>query len=451
MYSGPLFAHLHSLLAVESTTKRLADSIGFELLGAGLAEDVEASLSAALKAGGVFSGDPLSVFRETLTRSIREMEQTDKRVDLLQRFLRDMSYDWGAERRGESPNPVAVAHLDEELAEVVNFISGHMLNRFQGGIAELLGAAPCQALMENLQQTGQLPFEARLYAGHGVTAAQARRSQKTYAADFYILVRKELPTPVVTVVGVVEVKSFHCCTRILTKEIREQIEKHLARAHLGLRFGDADASCDSQDVSIGLGKNRPPVKVVVVPDRWRLPRTFRFQEVRGGRVLRVDPGVPATEQAAVSQLRDGAWRITLRWSEEALAQAAYDMAFWYMGKLGEAIYATKSPWPHMSPAEAGRNASKMMLSLAVGRLAHDRPAISHGEAWRQYQLAIGLYNAFNFGCALGLNFRSEEDGGREILYPEDLDEILEFGRTTYHVRDPETLQPIGPERHCRIM
>lgn len=138
---------------MESTTKRLADSIGFELLGAGLAEDVEASLSAALKAGGVFSGDPLSVFRETLTRSIREMEQTDKRVDLLQRFLRDMSYDWGAERRGESPDPVAVAHLDEELAEVVNFISGHMVNRFQGGIAELLAAAPCQALMENLQQS----------------------------------------------------------------------------------------------------------------------------------------------------------------------------------------------------------------------------------------------------------------------------------------------------------
>ena len=104
----------------------------------------------------------------------------------------------------------------------------------------------------------------------------------------------------------------------------------------------------------------------------------------------------------------------------------------------------------MTPFEAGCNASKMMLNLAVARLASDRPGISRFKCWTQYQLAVGLYNTFSFGYALGMNFRNKESRARELLSPEDLDEILEFGRTTYRLRDPESREPVGPEHHCRI-
>lgn len=431
--------------------RRLGDSVGFEILGASLAEDVEASLRKALEARVVYSGNrsPLGVFRDALARSIREIEETDKRVELLQRFLRDMSYEWAAEDRGNPPDDIATARLDADLGEVVKFLSGHMVSRFQGEIAELLAAAPSAAIVEKLQQAGRLPPDARLYAGDTVVAAQLERPQKTHAADFHVLTTTQSPTPRVTVAGVVEVKSFSCCARALTRGVREQIDKHLIRAQLGLRVDGT--AYRAPHVAVGFGVHNPAVRVVVVPDRWKLPRTFDLEDTPHGWLLSAHRGVPPAQHSVITDLHDSTWRITLRWSAEALASAAYNMAFWYMGKLGEAIFARKSPWPKMSPKEAGRNASKMMLNLAVGRLGHDRPDVSHAEAWRQYQLAIGLHNAFGFGYALGMNFRNEEDGAREVLCAEDLKEIKADGRTTYRLRNQKTGQLVGPERHCRIM
>jgi hypothetical protein len=45
------------------------------------------------------------------------------------------------------------------------------------------------------------------------------------------------------------------------------------------------------------------------------------------------------------------------------------MTFWYMGKVGEAIYSHGVPkeWAEMTPAEAGCNAIKMMLYYAIRR------------------------------------------------------------------------------------
>jgi len=119
------------------------------------------------------------------------------------------------------------------------------------------------------------------------------------------------------------------------------------------------------------------------------------------------------------------WRITLRWSKEALAEAAYEMTFWYMEKVGELIYSNSRPkgWEKMSAGEAGRNAAKMMLYYALLRC----------RTTRDTQRAIALYNTYGFGYALGMNYRNAE-GRREMLWPQDLDEIMSDGKTKYGCR-----------------
>ena len=66
----------------------LADSVGFELVGAELGKDVESALQTALAAGVVFqkAGSPISIFREALATSIRAID-THRRGRLFQEFL----------------------------------------------------------------------------------------------------------------------------------------------------------------------------------------------------------------------------------------------------------------------------------------------------------------------------------------------------------------------------
>jgi hypothetical protein len=101
------------------------------------------------------------------------------------------------------------------------------------------------------------------------------------------------------------------------------------------------------------------------------------------------------------------------------------MTFWYMEKVGEVIYAKSIPkgWEDMTPAEAGRNAVNVMLYYALlrGRTAHEE------------QRAIALYNSYCFGYKLGMNFRNAE-GRHEMLWPQDLDEILVTGKTKHGCR-----------------
>lgn len=119
------------------------------------------------------------------------------------------------------------------------------------------------------------------------------------------------------------------------------------------------------------------------------------------------------------------WRVTLRWSKEALDAAGYGMTFWFMEKVGETLYAAGVPkeWEPMTPAEGGQNAAKQALYYAIRRC----------RTVREEQRAVALYNSYGFGCALGMNFRNSEDG-REMLWPQDLHEILADGKTKHGCR-----------------
>lgn len=390
----------------------LAQSVGFDLLGEELGADVEASLESALEAGAIFTpaGDPIAIFRESLSRSIRDIE-TDAKGELFRRFLRDGPY----EDIGPVPTDLQDKRLsDNETSTAVAFIHSHMVNAFKGDLAEFLALAPCARLVARLRDEERLPGDARIYVGDAVRVETVQGRGVRKGADIHILSGPNEATGIVEVLGVGEVKSGSVSRR----RLREQMKRHLDRAALGLqvekerRYGP-DA--------IRIGDERRPIKIGVVAGSWRLPRAFRFTEDGGSRHLVVDPeGSPPGDDEIVAVGRDE-WRIKLRWSREALASAAYAMTFWYMERVGESIYSQGVPpdWSEMTPAEAGRNAVTMMLYYAILRTEEGTP---------ESQRATALYNTYGFGYALGMNFL---DSGRRrrMLWPQDLDEIVTDGKT----------------------
>ena len=392
----------------------LAETVGFELLGSGLGKDVKSALQVALSVGAVFANghDALVIFRQALAASIRNIE-SHPRGRLFQEFLLKGPY----EDVGEIPMALVGQRLsDADAAAAITFIYSHMVNCFKGAVTELLATKACLHLLRRLQQDGELPRNARLYVGDSVGIHRARGKGLLKGADLHILIEEHRPDAAtsIAVAGMVEVKSY------LRSEsrLREQLDQHLRRAKQGLRVSGVDYPAEK--INVGYGKDRRVVRIAVLPSDWKLPRSFRFEDSERGRMLHVDAGEPPRKDDEITQIGHNEWRIALRWSKEALAEAAYEMTFWYLGKVGEIVYSKSVPkgWEEMTPPDAGRNAVKMMLYYAILRC----------RTIREEQRAIALYNSYGYGYALGMNYKNAK-GRREMLWPQDLDEILSAGKT----------------------
>jgi hypothetical protein len=397
-----------------SDSVSLTDSVDFSLLESNLGRDVESAIRTGLAGYVVFPDgrEPLAIFRETLSASIRDIESHPKGI-LFQKFLREGPYESG----GVIPKQLVPKRLsDDETAAAITFIYSHMVNCFKGGIAELLAVKACVALVRELQRDSEIPTNARLYFGDSVLTP--RRDTKGFlkCADQHLLVeeRSEDGTISVSILGVTEVKSYVQSQR----RIERQLNSHLRRALNGIVV--AGKAYKSDEIHIGFGNNCRVLNIAVVPSSWKLSREFHYEQTEKGRLLRVASRLPPRNEDVITRTGKDSWRIELRWSVEALAQAAFEMTFWYMGKVGEVIFSHGSPkeWNDMTPAQAGRNAVKMMLYYAILRC----------HTVREEQLAVALYNSYSFGYALGMNFRNK-NGRREMLWPEDLDEITSFGET----------------------
>lgn len=392
----------------------LVDTVGFDLVGFELGQDIEFAVQMALHNGAVFpsASDPLLIFREAVAASIRDIE-SHPRGKIFQKFLLKGPYEAG----GEIPTELVRERLsDTESAAAIAFIYSHMVNCFKGAVTELLAAAACSRLMKQLQRQGDLPADARLYVSEAVAIQRATGKGILKGADLHLLVEEHASRSPsgISVAGVAEVKSYIPAER----RLRKQLDQHLQRAKLGLRVRNEEYP--PQKIKMGVGDSQRVFRISVLPSDWKLPRSFHFEELEGGRFLLVDPGQPLGDEDSFAQVGDNEWRVTLRWSIEAIAEAAYAMTYWYMEKVGEVIYPAQLPkgWDEMTPAEAGQNAAKMMLYYAILR-CRTRP---------EEQRAIALYNSYGFGYALGMNYKNSQ-GRREMLWPQDLDEILASGKT----------------------
>lgn len=406
-------------LSYKNCNTSTAEQVGFDLLGAELAQDIESSLLTALEAGTVFPCDstPLSIFRQSLAMAIRDIN-ADYRGQLFQRFLKDGPY----EGEDEIPTKLQDKRLtDDETTKVISFIYSYMVNCFKGAITENLAAALCLRILKKMQKEHHLQPSAKLYAGNSVLVARRKGRGFAKGADLYFFSENCSTSGDRSLVvnGVVEVKSYYCSPKRLMK----QLDQHLVRAQRGLRVREVEYA--TNQITMGYNRRGKAVRIGILPARWLLPRTFRFKPKGENRVLSVDEGHPQDSEDKITRVAEDHWRVVLRWSKEAIAEAAYELTFWYMEKVGEVIYASGVPqeWAEMSPAEAGRNAAKMMLYYAIRRC----------RTKREKQRAIALYNSYCFGYVLGMNFRNSK-GQREMLWPVDLDEILIDGCTKHGSR-----------------
>ena len=388
---------------------KLAD---FSFLPHEMAQDLEASLGHAVKEAVLEKArSPLALFRAILFSSLRDIEN-HPRGQLLQRFLTCGPY----EGEGNIPAELASERLSDcETSLVIRFIWSYVINSFKGALAELLAVRPCLHILSHAKREGLVPQGARLYIGQTVTVPRARGTGTENGADMHILAFDRTKSGV-SVAGIVEVKSYAATFR----RIRPQLKKHILRCRRGLVV--CGKRYRSEPVQ---GSLSAMAKVTVVPSRWKLPRTFRYEETPQGELLNIDTRSPSADEDSIERSGKYDWHVRLRWSEEALAEVAYGMTFWYMAKAGEVIYRDGVPnsWKEMTPSEAGKNAAKMMLYYASLRASSPRES----------QRAIAMYNVYGFGYALGANFRNKK-GQREFLFPADLDEILADGITKYGCR-----------------
>jgi len=345
------------------------------------------------------------VFRQSLDAAIRDIER-HPRGKLFQRLI-----EYGP-RRGEedrvSESNGRTLLSDPECETCVEFIYSHMVNRFKGELAEVLALPPCIALVRELQRLGDLPGDIRLHWGASVgerrRAAHAGHVDSVSWADFTkgadgLITQETAGTqtrsrPALTLLGVVEVKSMACSPA----RVFGQIDRHIGRLAGGLMLGQAtylEVSMVPADV----------IRIMVVPSTWRLSRQWQMvEEKEGRRLVLPDPEVPPVD-TQVARLGVNRWKITLAWSREALEQAAYEMTFWYMSKVGRAVYERKplpDAWCGMTPEAAGYNAIKEALYYMLLRPLRRR----------KDRLATRLYNVYSFGYPAGA------DSGK-MLWPED--------------------------------
>lgn len=400
---------------------KVATIIGSEML----ASDICRAIDLALKSGIVRLGGRSvnAVFDRSLKTAIRDIEE-HPRGKLFRRLILYGTPDPDDPQMLTSDGETILS--DPECGSCVDFIYWHMISRFKGELAELLALEPCVRLVSRLQSEGRLPFDAHLFWGpvireHRYSRGVYGESGQTWGgyakgADGLVV---HAPSGMshgsqISIHGIVEVKSMPRSSN----SVIDQIERHRARLSGGVRLGPKEWSSDrvriaSQTISPVAGDSL--VRVIVLPSTWKSSRSWnsvRIDTKTRALVLEEMPNPPI--ETRVEQLGQDDWKITLAWSQEALAEAALEMTVWYMAQVGARVFADR-PVPRglesMSPEEAGVNQIKYRLYV-IGLRYVSR---------RQEKVALRLYNAYAFGA------RVAADHKEELLWPDDFpaDKILD--------------------------
>lgn len=379
---------------------RITDIIG----NPHLAGDIYDSISLALKTPYVVLGsfsNEMNVFEGSLNAAIRDIEKDPKGI-LFQRLLLYGPHNPDDPLAETSDGKTILS--DPECGNCVEFIFSHMINRFQGELAELLAARPCIHLVEQLKQKGELPQEAVLFWGNTVQERhQVGGAWKNYlkGADGLVVNKPTARDSIekrLEINAVIEIKSM---AYPYSKMIK-QIAHHLDRLDGGLMLDGEQYEAD-QLITHQEGIH----KVMVRPSRWKVSREWEMREEDGvTNILFAEPTLPPV-QPRIDRREKNTWRIMLDWSDDALRQAAFEMTFSYMARVGEVVFQGENmpkEWREMTPSEAGYNAIKMMLYYMIIRIENYSFATQKKTSLKGIK-AIRLYNIYSFGYPIGADHK----------------------------------------------
>jgi hypothetical protein len=383
----------------------IASRASSDLISRQLAQSIF-DASAAVRAAPVvapYELTPEEMFGHAIDSAIQVIE---RRGELLRRFVFPGPY----EEEGSIPDDDVGRRLsDDDTERAVTMLYCHVVNSFKGQIAEILSLAPCAQLFEHLRSTGRIPENSLLYVGDAARPRSSRGLRK--GADLHMISRHRAE---IQLEGVVEVKSFHR----KPDQLAQQLHTHVQRARQGMSLrGEAFGRIVPTIPAIG------PAEISVSLSNWPLSRGFHFEEQDGRSFLHFDP-LPNIPEDIVSRIDDRRWHIELGWSQEALCAEAYGLTFWYLTELGVDLFSDRgSPWPEMTPKQAGINAATQSMFHAVNR----------SRSRRAEQRAIALYNVLGFGYSLGTSYK-DKAGRRHMLWESDLRAMLHESATDREVR-----------------
>lgn len=376
----------------EQTTIRIAKIIA----NGHLAESIVRVLNRALSSVRVSlpgGGTAWAAFEYSLNAVVRDIS-THPKGQLFQRMVLH------GPRSPIDDEPSTGTFLsDIECGLCLDFIRSHMVNRFQGELAEIVALDPVLTLIERLTTDKVVPHEVHLYWGECVHERSVRNDSPSPAwrkgADGVVASRAAGRG--LTVHAVIEVKSM---PRSWTT-IARQVDGHVARLQAGVRLCGEEWA--PERIESGSGE---PVRIMVRPSLWKLDRAWRSEVTpQGTRLLHSAPRSAPPVTSHLVEVGPRTWAITLDWSAEALAEAAYEMTLWFMAHVGTYVYERKAlpvAWRAMSHDDAGRNAVRQALYYALDA----------DLSRRQRLHALRLYNIYGFGYPLAID-------AKHILDPSD--------------------------------
>lgn len=345
---------------------RVQDTIARIVGHPDLAEELVTSMRAGL-AESPIRGDPdvLVAERFFAARDAATLDMDSHPTgDLLKALIKE---DW------EQTNTKVVRCLE--------FIYSHMVNKFKGDLAEFLAVRLCTELAQEWKRDGQLPPGAHFIWGSDLR--ERRRadldtgSGKSWhkGADGLFIVEEMRPEgSTLTVFGVVEVKSYGLSYR----RAEPQIHYHLTRLRYGLKIGEQEWS----PARLYFGKWNPRRQA------WSQTPVTATTPPEVAQLLVVPSRRERPSMLAWRKLSRDTFLATLPHTSDFLAAAAYEMTVWFIEQLGCRVFrSVPSPWPEMTPEEAGVNAVKQALYYILLRKLPERAE----------RIATRLYNVYGFG------------------------------------------------------
>jgi hypothetical protein len=371
-----------------------------------LSESIYESIFLAVKNPDVlldYKSTVINVFNRFLDNSIRDIENHEK-GKLFKRLIEYGGLSFNDKSLSDFPPKTVLG--DEEFVSAVNFIYSFIINRFKGDLAEILAIESCKRLLKELQLKSSLSENAKIAFGDYIKEYQKTGILAKGADGLFIDMDNSNNSVVVK--GVIEIKSMP----IPVSKILKQIQNHITRLEkgvsLGLKeFNSEKVICNPQDV----------IKIIVVPSTWKVNRHFTWLNENGIRKMSFpEPDKPQND-SKIEEFGKNIYKIILKWSKEALEQAAYEMTFNYMSAVGISVFENK-PLPKgledMPLDKIGYNSiiEKIYHNMQPYHFEDIQKNLSRQQKIEKIRM-IKLFNVYSFGYPLGID-------SKQMLWAEDL-------------------------------